>query len=491
MSPPNILIIYPDQHRHDCLGAYGNRDIDTPNIDRIARDGVIYRNSFCTYSICTPSRYSLLTGLYVHQHGGWDNYSTLAAGRETFPKLLKNTGYRTSAVGKMHFTPTYMDVGFQEMLLAEQVGPGRLDDDYHRYLKGKGLIDYLDVLDQVKEYRTAAPREYWDSFGLEESNLSEEDYSTTWIGDRAVDILSGWKEEAQLLMVGFIKPHHPHDPPYPWSEKYDPNTLKPLPGWTNFCLPRDLEINPGYFPHENLTEDILRKIMAYYYGSISHIDFQVGRMIDILKRKGIYDNTLIIYTADHGDYLGYHHLLLKGSHLYDPLVKVPLIIKYPGQKYRSSVSDALVSSIDVTTTILGQAGCKPANAMEGLDLTIHSEGREAVFAQSRQQGCYMIRTAERKLLHFREKEISQYYDLTADPFELNNLYLDSAYTNEIDNLTGRLHRWMLFESPLPSYPREAAAEIRAANVPSGTDGHRETMEKYIRNIMQNYSQEES
>jgi len=136
---PNILIIHVDEHRIECLGAYGNADIKTPNIDLLAADGVRYDNSFCPFPVCTPSRYSLLCGRYVHEHSGWTNRDTLAPGIATYPKILKAAGYRTNAVGKMHFTPTYLDVGFDEMVLAEQDGPGRWDDDYRRYLMRRGL----------------------------------------------------------------------------------------------------------------------------------------------------------------------------------------------------------------------------------------------------------------------------------------------------------------------------------------------------------------
>src|SRR6056297_1648947 len=137
-NKPNFLIILSDEHRKDCIGAYGNKDIKTPHLDSIAADGVVYENCFCTLPVCTPSRYSFLTGLYVHQHMGWSNHSSLPPKIPKFPAELKKAGYKTKAVGKMHFTPTYQDVGFEEMELAEQVGPGRLDDDYHRYLRAKG-----------------------------------------------------------------------------------------------------------------------------------------------------------------------------------------------------------------------------------------------------------------------------------------------------------------------------------------------------------------
>ncbi|MBF0244547.1 MAG: sulfatase-like hydrolase/transferase, partial [Planctomycetes bacterium] len=124
-NKPNVVLIHADQHRSDCLGAYGNEEISTPNIDRLAADGLVFDNSFCPFPVCTPSRYSLLSGLYVHQHLGVSNLSTLPPGIVTFPQVFKEKGYRTTAVGKMHFTPTYLDVGFDNMLLAKQCGKGR------------------------------------------------------------------------------------------------------------------------------------------------------------------------------------------------------------------------------------------------------------------------------------------------------------------------------------------------------------------------------
>ena len=237
---PNILLIHADQHRFDCLGAYGNPDVRTPNIDALAADGVRYENSFCPFPVCTPSRYSLLSSQYVHQHLGWTNRCTLAPGIPTFPRVLRDAGYRTKAVGKMHFTPTYLDVGFQEMVLAEQDGPGRFDDDYHRWLRDEGLVDGLDLIDQRREYREKAPDIYWDTLGALRSDLDEAHHSTTWIAERAMETLAGWGDGGNLLMVGFIKPHHPFDPPAPWDDMYDPELLTLLPGWLETPLARDI-----------------------------------------------------------------------------------------------------------------------------------------------------------------------------------------------------------------------------------------------------------
>ena len=119
-----MLIIHVDQLRFDCLGVCGNRDVKTPNLDRLAADGVRYVNSFCEFPVCTPSRYTLISGRPTFEHRAWDNRCTLAPAINTFPKIFRAAGYRTKAVGKMHYTPTYLDVGFEEMVLAEQDGPG-------------------------------------------------------------------------------------------------------------------------------------------------------------------------------------------------------------------------------------------------------------------------------------------------------------------------------------------------------------------------------
>ena len=341
---PNILIIQADQHRADCIGAYGNSDIQTPHIDALAADGVRYANSFCPYPVCTPSRYCFLSGLYVRQHLGGSNHCTLPAGLSTFPQILRAAGYRTKAVGKMHLTPTYADVGFDELILAEQNGVGRYDDDYHRWLRERGQGHFVDLLDQEHEYRDHAPAEYWQHVGALESNLDEEHHSTTWIAEQALDEVQTWQGGGHLLMASFIKPHHPFDPPAPWSRMYDPEALHLLPGYTPEPLPQDLIFSKGYFPSHEMTETKIRRAMAYYYATISQIDHHVGRMTSLLKAKGLYDDTLILYNSDHGDYMGYHHLLLKGNHMYEPLIRVPLILKYPGQLQAGSVCDALVNT---------------------------------------------------------------------------------------------------------------------------------------------------
>jgi arylsulfatase A-like enzyme len=481
---PNILIIHADEHRIECSSAYGNRDIRTPHIGQLAADGVRYDNSFCPFPVCTPSRYSLLSGLYVHEHHGWSNHCTLAPEIATYPKILRAAGYRTKAVGKMHFTPTYLDVGFSELSLAEQNGPGRWDDDYHRYLMKHGLVDYNDLEDQVQEYRRHAPKEYWDACGALVSNLPEEYYSTTWIADRAVETLESWAADAnQLLMVGFIKPHHPFDPPSPWHRMYDPEKLTLLPGWTQQSIVYDLKHSRGYFPNDKLTEPVLKRVMAYYYATISEIDYHIGRMVEVLKQKGLYDNTLIVATSDHGDYMGYHHMILKGNYMYDPVVKVPLIVKWPGSRGRGTVSKRMVSNIDLAPSLCLAAGCKPAETMHGYPLQRRNAGHEIIFAEAEGGRQVMARTHNRKLILSGPRGKNLFFDLEKDPHETNNLFDSPKYRQEIKEMEASLNNWRCQDSKPRAYCDEDAPTIHQPNVPPRDPSHRDAVISYYRQKM--------
>lgn len=491
---PHVLVIMADQLRWDCLGVAGNPDVKTPHLDRLAADGHWFPQAFCPLPVCTPSRYSLLSGLYVHQHGGWSNRSTLAPELATFPRALRDAGYQTHAVGKMHFTPTYLDVGFDALELAEQNGPGRYDDDYHHDLMAAGLVPYADLVDQEREWRADAPAAYWETFGAARSNLPEAWHSTTWIGDRAVRAIEQWSSgtvggdglagsrRPQLLMASFVKPHHPFDPPAPWDTLYDPGALTLLPGWLPAAPPDDLAYNGGYFPHETLTETALRRVMAHYYATITQLDHQVGRVLAALDRQQLYDDTLIVFTADHGEYLGFHHLLLKSGQMYEPLIKVPLIVKPAGGAAAASpgagaARPTLVSTVDVAPTILRAAHLAPPRAMAGLDLLDPSVSREFVFAENRHGDAYMARSRRYKLLLNRQAPFSRFYDLREDPYELHSRLEDGAYATEALAHREALARWMLFESPTPVRLDTRAPEVPA--LPGRVRRDREALRAYF------------
>jgi arylsulfatase len=466
---PNILVIHADQHRFDCLGAAGNKEIKTPNIDALARDGVLHASCFTTFPLCTPARYSLLTGLYARQHLGTSNETAMPGGLATFPRILKQAGYKTACVGKMHFQPTYLDVGFDTMILAEQAGPGRYDDDYHKYLVKHGLLDSTDMQDQVLECRGKAPASYHANLGTEPSPLREKDYSTSWIRDRAIEVLGSWTGGGNLLMAAFIKPHHPFDVPAPWCNMYDPEKLTLLPGWMATNLPRDTRFYNGYFNNQTLDPGKLKRVMAQYYASITQIDACVGEMIDVLKKNGLYDDTLVIYTSDHGDYMGFHHMLLKGNYMYDPLVRVPLVVKYPGKEHAGTVHDEMVNIIDIPATIVDAAGCVLPRSLWTQVQLLADADRELVFAEDcRGGGGCMVRSKRHKLLWYKDAE-SQFFDLASDPHELENRIKDPACQAEIERLKGALLSWLAFEASPSPHVDPGAREIAAPNIPKAKE----------------------
>ncbi len=475
---PNLLFILTDEQRGDTLGRAGNRQIQTPHLDALADDGVLFENAFCAYPVCTPSRYSLLSGLYVHQHGGGGNSATLAPGLPTFPRLLREAGYRTHAVGKMHFTPTYLDVGFDRLELAEQDGDGRLDDDYHRDLRAHGLLDRLDIMDQRAEFRARAPEDYWRTLGAQTSDLPEEWHSTTWIADRALRALDGWDADGgNLLMVGFVKPHHPFDPPAPWDRMYDPDRIDLLPGWTPEVPERDRGYS-GYFPNAELTPEAVRHATAFYYATISQIDHHIGRMTALLRRKGLYDDTLVVFTSDHGDYMGFHHMLLKGGHIYDPLVRVPLLIKFPGGEDAGTTRQTLASLTDLAPTILRQARVEPPPVMKGLNLAQADADRPFLFASSTGHR-YMARSRTHKLILGRDHSQNLFFDLERDPLEMTDLFEEPSCQAHIEEYRRAITNWLMFDAPPPVYRDTGAPSIAAPNVPPATDDHRAQTYRYF------------
>ena len=463
MNAPNILIILTDQQRHDCLGFVGRKQLKTPYLDALAKDGVHFSRTFCAYPVCTPSRYSLLSGLPVRAHAGWTNHCTLAPHLPTFPKELRAAGYRTATVGKMHFAPTYLDVGFDQMQLCEQDGDGRWDDDYHRDLRERDLLDAVDIMDQRAEFRAQAPAQYWDSCGAMPSNLPEANHSTTWIADRALEQLETWNGGGNLLMCGFVKPHHPFDPPAPWDALYHPDDIELLPGWTDVLSEFDAQF-PGYFPNAELTPEKLRRVTAFYFATISQIDFHVGRLISRLKERGLYDDTIIVFASDHGEYLGFHHLLLKSGPMYEPLMRVPLLIKFAGQSGAGMRNDGLTSLLDVAPTLLRAAGIQVPATMKGRDLSAPDDGHHWIFAEDKRGQILMARSERYKLLWSSDSKQRQFFDLKTDPHENLNLIDDANFAASIEEHRAALAHWALFEALPPNCLDESAPLAPGANL---------------------------
>ncbi len=430
MARPNVILILADQHRWDCTGYAGNPDVRTPNLDALAAHGVVFSQAVCQYPLSVPSRTTILTGKYPGTHGVLGNRDGLAETETTLPGLLHSAGYHSAWVGKAHFNPTYADYGFDVMRLAEQDGPGRYEDDYHRWLKEQGALDQVDLWDQVD--RDNAPKEYWQTFGALPSNLPEPLHSTTWVGNQAVRFLQIAREPF-FLAIGFIKPHHPFDPPAPWHRLYNPKALR-LPGGWCLPVPEDDARFGGYFDPDLMTEEKFRRVLAYYYACISQMDKQIGRVLATLTARG-YTNNRFVYCADHGDYMGHHGLILKGgARAYDPLIRVPLIMAgTPGQR-RGEKDNSPAQLTDVMPTLLDSVGLDVPDDVDGMSLVPELMERGLPRrAQAYAEGPHdtrLVRGTRYKLIESAEDVLRGLYDLKEDPHEFHNLY-GSAEVAEI------------------------------------------------------------
>lgn len=461
MMKNNVLVIFVDELRADALSVYGNKQVLTPNLDLLALDSVVYSNHFCSCPICTPSRFSMLSGLYATEHAVWTNKGTLRETIDTYPKIMRRNGYRTVAVGKMHSSPTYLDVGFDRMLLSEQDGDGRFEDDYHEFLYEHGRIDTADIIDQRAEYREKAGNGYYASFGSQISNLEEPYHSTSWITANAVQELERWTDGGNLLFASYIKPHHPFDPIERFVNIYDKQKIEILPGYTPEVPEFDYLYDQGYFDNATLSEETLRKMTLYYYANISHIDDGIGQMVQVLKQKGLYDDTLIVFTSDHGDYMGFHHMALKQNHMYDPLMKIPLIMKLPGQRELSYVME-FSDNTQLAHAILSKIGLEDGMKMNHTALDAKREYLYGMYKHrfdGIEENAYMVRSDRYKLLVAGDIENYQLYDLFVDPYELKDISRKRGYSSIVNKLFSYLLNQLCFVKPSINYYDADAAVI--------------------------------
>lgn len=457
---PNILFITTDEQRFDCLGAYGNPVIRTPNLDRIAANGVRFDRAYVQNPMCMPSRMSLMTGRYCSEHGCNINCVGIPEHEQahTVMQALGDAGYMTAAIGKMHMMPKWGPFGFQYLDLVE--GKADLNNQYIDYLKAKGL--------NGKQYE-AEPGERPP--GTRTNALPAEDTIDAFVGRRAARWLYEWEGDRPFfLWVSFSNPHFPFDPPAPYDTMYDPDEV-PGPVWREGEMvekptQRRLQQERGY---DQYSEAELRKLIAHYYGNVTLVDDQVGEILEVLARKGLTEETMIAFTSDHGDHLGDHRLLHKsGVTFYDISVRVPYLVRYPARFPQGVVCDALVEAIDLPATFLDVAGVAPPETMQGRSLVGLAEGavtdwRDDAFSEidlhinpsmhgpndpGSRDYVAMICTREWKYVHFPNLGIGELYDLVDDPHELVNLFYNPAYTDRVAEMRLRLlNRFMHNQRP--------------------------------------------
>ena len=431
---PNILLLMSDQHRGDCLGADGNRIIHTPNLDRIANEGVRFRCGYSCTPTCTPARAALLTGLAPWRNG------LLGYGRVgekypiEMPQALRDAGYYTMGVGKMHWHPQRNPHGFHKMLLDEQDmrDPGFVSD-YHQWFarEAPGLDPNATGLD-------------WNGFAAKAYALPERLHPTRWTADNAIEFLKSYSgPEPFFLKVSFVRPHSPYDPPERWMKKYAEADLpKTKAGkWAAKYAPV-MKDNPAAW-HGDLGPEPVRSSRQGYYGSVSFVDEQVGRILEALEQRGWLDETLILFTSDHGDMTGDQNLWRK-SYPYEPSARIPFLMRWPTglvSAKRGQVSMAPVELRDVLPTFLDAAGAPGAEKLDGRSLLSLVRGGGAdwrKYVDLEHSTCYTpsnqwtaLTDGHSKYIFFAYDGEEQFFDLDRDPAELNDLSSDPAYQDRV------------------------------------------------------------
>ena len=445
-SKKNIVILFPDQLRHDFLGCYGAEFIKTPNIDLLSKNGVTYENAYASSPVCVPSRTSLLTGLNSLKHGVTGNFDSLRpdykkTGLKTWPDIIKEDGYNSAAIGKMHFYPWDARHGFDYRRIAEDKRHIHVKDDYFKKLRSAGL----------RKFHGDEHEGYQENFTAIKSIVPYEHSWDHFVGEEAVRYINNHSnDEPFAMMVGFPGPHDPYDP----SEDFhvpipDENSMPdPIP----FC---DHDKKFAEAQEKGLTmewanvktmhkfndkESLVKKkkMRAHYAGLVQQIDYEVGRIVSTLKENDLFDNTIIIFASDHGDYLGDHGLFGKGTFI-ESSSHVPLIVQTPETMGNPKRIDDLVYLFDITSTMLQFTGSEVPDYFDSIPLPglpgIKTTKRNELFGYM--PDGWMIYDGLYKLCKY-SNGTRTLFNMKEDPEECKNLYKDKNVFKIRRNLESRL-----------------------------------------------------
>lgn len=429
MNKPNVLLLYCDQLNSKYLGTYGHKEVKTPNLDAIAARGVKFTNAYCNNPICTPSRMSLLTGLYPSTHGYYGLYGDEPDGLYSMFKHFKDAGYRTGALGKLH-TPRYWvekecDYVYDEFL------------DFPKYLEGAGV--YEDNDNRFYEgvvTGTTSKLDYENSCEAVLSKLSARFFNQQVEKNekkKTHDV------EPWFAWVSYARPHQPYTPSEPFASMYDPATIE---------LPPTSDKEKDSVKEQRVDEKTLRNCVSKYMGLITQIDHSIGRLIDTLKENGQLDNTIIVFTSDHGDFAGEHGLYSKiGGISYSAITKVPLFFADYRKNMKNYSIDDIIESVDVFPTICDMAGLAIPDTIQGYShykLLKNQPFNSRTSALTENAYRKALATKEFRYVSNLETERDELYDIVNDPYELINLIDDERYAvarlDMITKLSKRLQR---------------------------------------------------
>ncbi len=505
---PNILLMTSDQQHWSTLGSLNAR-IHTPALDRLCAEGTQFRRAYCPNPTCSPTRASLITGQYPSRHGCWAIGVKLSENVPTVGEQFTNLGYATSLIGKAHFQPLASTpdspsiecqpllrdlaywrafkgdwYGFQRVETARMHGhESHVGQHYALWMEEQGLPNWA-------EYFQRWPRDPHDKYpnhylgGGDTWDLPERFHHSHWVGERTCAQIEEYAAAGRpfFLWSSFFDPHPPYVVPEPWASMYDPQdmaighlhegeldtmpqhhrrTQEPTPDFSAWDEPGGHGVH-GFHSHLH-DPDNLRYCMALYYGMVSLMDANIGRILATLDRCGLTDNTLVVFTSDHGHFLGQHGLIAKGPFHYEDLIRVPMIVRQPGTVPAGQTSAALQSLVDLPSTFLDAIGADIPTIMQGVSQWPTWQGQDecartwALVENRHNPTTVHLRTlvtARYKLTLYRNTAEGEMFDLIQDPGETRNLFQDPAYA---DTLVRLMHQFLQAEMERESSPMPRVA----------------------------------
>lgn len=435
MKRPNILWYCTDQQRFDTIGALGNPHVRTPTLDALVEKGVAFTHAYCQSPICTPSRASFMTGLYPTRLRNTRN------GNDTFPdspplitKLIANSGYDCGLIGKFHLVSA-----------GERPEP-RLDDGFGYWKHSHApRDDWPEGTHAYADWVRSQGRDL-DAMRNSEARVDPQYHQTKWASDCAIDFMSQERSEPWLLNINVYDPHPPFIPPAEYAKRFKAEDM-PGPYFRDSDLETQRALGSIDFQGEALRPEELgaKDIQAKYYAMIAQIDDQFARILEALDASGQRENTVVVFTSDHGESLGDHGLMKKGCRFYEGLTRVPLIFSWPDVFKGGRQCSGLVELIDLSATLLALAGLDIPEYHQGRSLVPILNGeedgaciRESVrceyfdaldshFTGGDGSFATMYRTNRYKLSIYHDKNLGELYDLESDPWEFENLWDDPAH----------------------------------------------------------------
>jgi arylsulfatase A-like enzyme len=475
LSQPNVLFLMDDQHRGDCLHTDGNQAIHTPNLDRIGSEGVRFRRAYTSMPTCTPARSGLLTGLSPWNHGMLHMVAMAERYPFTKPQALRDAGYYTMGIGKMHYHPQRNTHGFHHVLLDES---GRVQNPEFR-------SDYRAWFwSQAPHLNPDATGVGFNDYVGKPYALPETLHPTHWTGQAAVNFLKGYNQPNPFfLKVSFARPHSPYDPPRRLFDKYAEADLPKarVAKWAERYAPRSS--NRDDLWHGDLGEAAVRTSRQGYYGSVEFIDEQIGRILEALEQRGWLEETLIVFTSDHGDMTGDHHLWRK-SYAWEPSARIPMLMRWPEGMVstpRGQVLSQTVELRDILPTFLDAAGAPTSRPLDGASLLSLLRGPNPQWREfldlehgvcySNENNWTALTDGRWKYIHHAFHGNEQLFDLDADPHELTDLSTDTRHDatlrlwrqRMVNHLAPRGDAWVKSgrlqtrQQPIPRSPNFPAA----------------------------------